>query len=273
MSTHTDTDRGFIRTAEPRDASRIAEILVFSKRTHYRQIFHDDAFSFGELQVFTIAQDLLEHPEVLGRYILFDDGFVKGLIHPEGDEIAELYVDPFFERQHIGSALMAYVLDRILVPWLWVLEKNENAIRFYQKQGFAFTGKRTWEPGTHVYKAEMRYQGPLNTVLNKIVRVTVDRPLGSFHPQYPDLYYPVNYGFIPGVPGGDGEEQDAYILGIREPVKAFTGRIIAVIRRENDSEEKWVTAPPGISFSEEEIREQTAFQEQYFRSKIITAGC
>ena len=51
-------------------------------------------------------------------------------------------------------------------------------------------------------------------MLNKFVTVTVDRPLGSFHPKYPDLYYPVNYGYIKGVMALDGEEQDAYILGI-----------------------------------------------------------
>ena len=66
-------------------------------------------------------------------------------------------------------------------------------------------------------------------MLNKFVTVTVDRPLGSFHPKYPDLYYPVNYGYIKGVMAPDGEEQDAYILGISEPVTEFTGRVIAII--------------------------------------------
>ena len=73
---------------------------------------------------------------------------------------------------------------------------------------------------------------------NKFVTVTVDRPLGSSHPQYPDLYYPVNYGYIKGVMAPDGEEQDAYILGISEPVAEFTGRVIAIIHRHDDIEEK-----------------------------------
>ena len=259
-----------IRNAEPRDASRLAEILIFSKRTHYRAIFHDDAFSFGELQVLPTAQAFLDHPETLKGYRVYDDGFVKGLIHTEGDEIAELYVDPFFEGQRIGSALMANAPERILHPWLWVLEKNEAAIRFYEKHGFKSTGERILNEGTPEYKLRMRHIAPAEKVIGKTVRVTVDRPLGSRHPEFPDMIYPVNYGYVEGVMGGDGEWQDAYILGVDKPVKDFCGQIAAVIHREDDSEEKWVVVPEGLVISDSEILEQTRFQEQYFRSKIIT---
>ena len=44
-----------IRRAIDRDASRIAEISVFSKRMNYREIFHDDMVSFGEIQVGLVA--------------------------------------------------------------------------------------------------------------------------------------------------------------------------------------------------------------------------
>ena len=69
------------------------------------------------------------------------------------------------------------------------------------------------------------------SMLGKIVKVTVDRPMGSFHPKHQNLYYPVNYGYIEGIPAPDGEEQDVYILGVDRPVKEFIGRIIAVVRR------------------------------------------
>lgn len=105
-------------------------------------------------------------------------------------------------------------------------------------------------------------------MIGKTVTVTVDRPLGSYHPEYKDLYYPVNYGFIKGIIAPDGEEQDAYILGVDVPVKEFTGRIIAVIHREDDVEEKWVVAPERVSFTKEEIMEQVRFQEQYFKSEV-----
>lgn len=106
-------------------------------------------------------------------------------------------------------------------------------------------------------------------VIGKIVKVTVDRPLGSYHPKHKDMYYPVNYGYIEGIIAPDGEEQDAYILGIDKPVTEFTGKIIAVIHRCDDIEEKWVVVPENISFTKEEIIEQTYFQERYFNSEII----
>lgn len=106
-------------------------------------------------------------------------------------------------------------------------------------------------------------------MIGEIVTVTVDRPLGSFHPEHKDMYYPINYGYIEGIIAPDGEEQDAYILGVNEAVEKFTGKIIAVIHRFDDAEEKWVVCPENISFGKEEIMEQVKFQEQYFQSEII----
>ena len=105
--------------------------------------------------------------------------------------------------------------------------------------------------------------------IGSFVTVTVDRPLGSFHPQYPKLYYPINYGFIEGTLAPDGEEEDAYILGVKIPVEKFSGVIIAKIIRFDDNEHKWVVAPEGTSFSKYDIQRITYFQEQYFVSKIM----
>lgn len=106
-------------------------------------------------------------------------------------------------------------------------------------------------------------------MLGQIVKIIVDRPLGSCHPEYPALRYPINYGFVPGTLAPDGEEQDAYLMGVNHPVTEYIGKVIAVIRRADDLEEKWVVAPEGFSFSEEEIQKQTYFQEQFFRTEII----
>ena len=106
------------------------------------------------------------------------------------------------------------------------------------------------------------------TELGRLVTVTVDRPLGSHHPDCPDLVYPINYGYIPGLFANDGEEQDVYILGMNEPVSTFEGRVIAVIHRLNDVEDKLVAAPDGVKFSREEIIELTAFQEKYFDIQV-----
>ena len=105
-------------------------------------------------------------------------------------------------------------------------------------------------------------------IIGNIVKVTVDRPLGSYHPKHKDIYYPVNYGFIEGIIAPDGEEQDAYILGVDVPVKEFVGKIIAIIHRSDDVEEKWVVASEHSSFTKDEIIEQVRFQEKYFKSEV-----
>ncbi len=100
------------------------------------------------------------------------------------------------------------------------------------------------------------------------VTVTIDRPLGSYHPKHKDLYYPINYGYVKGIISGDGEEQDAYVLGVYEPVETFTGKLIAIIHRLNDAEDKWVVAPDNMKITAQEIEKQVSFQEQYFESII-----
>jgi Inorganic pyrophosphatase len=106
-------------------------------------------------------------------------------------------------------------------------------------------------------------------MIGTFVTVTVDRPMGTYHPEYPDLYYPINYGYIKGILAPDGEEQDAYILGVSQPITEFTGKVIAIIHRKNDIEEKWVVVPEDKLYSKEEIWEQVYFQEKYFESQVI----
>lgn len=106
-------------------------------------------------------------------------------------------------------------------------------------------------------------------MIGKSVTVTVDRPLGSCHPKHPDIVYPINYGYIDGIIAPDGEEQDAYILGVNRTVDSFTGTVIAIIQRLDDVEDKWVVAPEGMTFTREEIKAAVHFQEQYFRTEII----
>ena len=107
-------------------------------------------------------------------------------------------------------------------------------------------------------------------MIGKIVKVIVDRPLGSAHPKHNDLIYSVNYGYVPEIIAGDGEEQDVYILGVNTPLNEFTGKVIAVIHRKNDNEDKWVVVPENISFSKEEIQKAVEFQEKFFDIEIET---
>lgn len=104
--------------------------------------------------------------------------------------------------------------------------------------------------------------------LGKTVKVIIDRPIGSKHPQH-EIYYLVNYGFIPNTNAPDGEELDVYVLGVFVPVKKFTGRCIAVIHRTDNGDDKLVIAPKGKEYSDIQIKALTEFQEQYFKSEII----
>jgi len=106
-------------------------------------------------------------------------------------------------------------------------------------------------------------------MIGKIVTVTIDRPMGSYHPVHKSLCYPINYGYVKGIMAHDGEEQDAYVIGVDVPVKEFTGKIVAIIHRNDDDEDKWVVCPAGMDFTQEEIEELVRFQEQFFESIII----
>lgn len=104
--------------------------------------------------------------------------------------------------------------------------------------------------------------------LGETIRISIDRPLGSRHPKY-GFAYDLNYGFVPDTLSGDGEELDAYILGINKPLSEFEGKCIAIIRRTNDNDDKLIVVPDGINFSDNEIEEQTDFQEKWFHHIII----
>lgn len=107
--------------------------------------------------------------------------------------------------------------------------------------------------------------------LGKTVKIGIDRPIGYVHKKEKyTLVYNINYGYIPGVLGGDGEELDVYLLGVDEPVDEYEAKIIAIVHRENDIEDKLVAAPPNMSFSVEEIRRAVDFQEKYYVSRIET---
>lgn len=147
-----------IRRAAAADASRLAEILVFTKRMNYRRIFQNDFVSFGEIQVLPIALAYLEQPQSLENIWVYDDSFVKGMIHIEERQIAELYVDSFFASMGIGSQLIEFALRKRHADWLWVLEKNERAIRFYERHGFMPTSERMNQEGTTEFLIKMVHE-------------------------------------------------------------------------------------------------------------------
>ena len=104
--------------------------------------------------------------------------------------------------------------------------------------------------------------------IGKEVTVKMDRPLGSRHPKH-NFIYPVNYGYIEGTCSGDGEELDAYVLGVFKPMDEFTGEVIAIINRTSEDDDKLIVVPKGRSYTDDQIRALTEFQEWFFESVII----
>jgi putative acetyltransferase len=151
-----------IRKAEIRDASRLAEILIFTKRTAYREIFNNDNVSFNEMQVLDLALDFREKESQLEDLYVYDDGILKGLIRwrksddkdiENSIEIFELYIDTFFQGQGIGNILIKDCIEyakkqSINKIFLWVLEKNYNARKFYEKYKFKQDNITKFEEGT-----------------------------------------------------------------------------------------------------------------------------
>ena len=104
--------------------------------------------------------------------------------------------------------------------------------------------------------------------LNKIVKVKIDRPLGSKHPKH-NYIYPINYGYVPYTISGDGEELDCYILGVFEPVLEFEGKCVAIIHRINDNDDKLIIAPKDKNYSDDAIEALVEFQERFFKHTLI----
>jgi 8-oxo-dGTP pyrophosphatase MutT (NUDIX family) len=115
-------------------------------------------------------------------------------------------------------------------------------------------------------------------IIGRVVKGRIDRPMGSFHPRHPNLYYPVNYGYVTGIIGGDGSEQDIYLLGEKAPVSEYTGVVIAVYHRYDDNETKWIVVPSDENGKiredvkipdNDEIYAEIAFQEQFFSGVLV----
>lgn len=132
------------------------------------------------------------------------------------------------------------------------------------------SGREKYLRGKHDFIVHTLRKALVNSYLGKIVTIKIDRPFGSIHPKYPDIIYPINYGYVPNVLGGDGEELDVYLLGVDMPVREYTVCIIGIVHRHNDVEDKLVAAPKGIKFSKDDIIKAIYFQEQYFESTIET---
>lgn len=105
--------------------------------------------------------------------------------------------------------------------------------------------------------------------LGKEVSVIIDRPLGSKHHKH-GFIYETNYGHIPKTKSADGEELDAYYLGVDKPLKKAKGVCVAIIHRTNDDDDKLVVvSKDNKDIADEEIDKLTEFQEKWFEHVIV----
>jgi inorganic pyrophosphatase len=176
--------------------------------------------------------------------------------------------------QHRGKRRMGKLLEHVYrlakadgFPCVYISTDHTG---LYEKYGCTFWKTMQDAEGSdcRIYRMEIEHPD-YSGILGRQVSGTVDRPLGSAHARHPDMIYPINYGYVEGITVPDGEWQDAYILGVDEPIQEFTGKVIGVIHRLDDVEDKWVVCPENMSFSEKEITEKTDFQEKFFKTEIL----
>ncbi len=155
------------------------------------------------------------------------------------------------------------------------LNKMPSVAKKYEKlkislaaQAPVDNGREKYVEGKHDFIVYTLRKALVNSYLGKTVAIKIDRPLGSAHPKDASLVYPVNYGYLPGVLAGDGEELDVYLLGVDTPVKEFQARVIGIVHRHDDVEDKLVAAPEGMDYTAIEIEEAVHFQEQYYKSEV-----
>ena len=140
-----------IRKAQAKDLGRIAEIEVFNYRQNFFPIFKSEWFYFVELTVENVAK---RYENMLDNIWVYEDVAVHGFIIKKGDEIVKLFVEPALQNNGTGAKLLNHVIE-LGGRFLWALEKNEGAIRFYQRNGFKLTGDKKLEEDTTEYLVKM----------------------------------------------------------------------------------------------------------------------
>ncbi len=144
-----------IRKATAEDLSRAAEIYVFNNRINFFPIFKDESYSFGEMQVVSLAYNYFGKEEIIENLYVYDDGLIRGFIQMNGTEICKLFVDTFFQGRGIGGELIEFAKNELCADNLWALEKNVRAISFYQRHGFHLTGEKKFEEDTTEYLVKL----------------------------------------------------------------------------------------------------------------------
>lgn len=217
----------------------------------------------------------MEEKEIVGGL-----GVIVNDFHDRPDltpNICAVYVEPAYRNKGIAGKLLEYACGDMRAMGVATLYLLTDHIGFYERYGWEYLCDAAGSDGNrsrlYIHKeAPMTFEERKAQVayyLGKTVDICIDRPIGYVHEKGSySLVYPINYGYIPNVLGGDGEELDVYVLGIDEPIEAAKVKIIGIVHRENDVEDKLIGAPEGKSFTASEMAEAVSFQEKYYISHI-----
>ena len=250
----------------------------------YREFQNDPAIGHYYEYVYTpeIADSYFERNSVPGKMlfaILVDDQIVGEIKLKKIDfETRECSMGIHMQNDSVKGKGYGTQAERLILQYAFeemgmvavnadAAIKNTRSQHVLEKVGFRYTHE---DDTFKYYRCENNKhlrEKIINELMGKKVHVVVDRPIGY---QHGDIVYPINYGYIPGIIAGDGEEQDAYILGVSEPIAEFDGQVVAAIRRKNDCEDKLVVAPVGSMYHQGQIAEAVHFQEQYFDARIVS---
>ena len=207
-----------------------------------------------------------------------EEELVSFCTYAEQDEIDDpsltpwigfIYTFPKYRGQRCVGKLLerAYYHAKIHEHEALYISSDEEGL--YEKYGFSFWKKMTTIRGeeTSVYRMPI-VEKDYSDIIGKRVKGKIDRPIDSAHPDHPDMIYPINYGYVDGIFAADGDEQDVYVFGTEEPLSKFEGKVVGVIHRLNDCEDKWIVSLDGNPVDRDTILRTTEFQEQYYMSEL-----
>lgn len=171
-----------------------------------------------------------------------------------------VYTFPEYRGKRRFGKLLEYIYAMAKSDGYKTIYISSGEAGLYEKYGCQFwkTMKSIYGEEACVYRLDI-VQKDYSDILGKTVSGTIDRPLGCHHPRHPEMIYPMNYGYVDGVLAGDGAFQDVYLFGSDEPIRTFTGKVIAVYHRLNDCEDKWIVSTNGAKPSKEEILKKIDF--------------
>ena len=238
------------------------------KRLAMEVFLNSDGLGFtqqGMQGVFSFIEDNGLDLEYFGAY----EKELVGILayDPSNYHLALCFVRNDYQRQGIGHQLLQAFIEQAKKEHVAKITVNAaaSAKEVYQKFGFEVCGEETDTDG--VVSVPMEYfLGKEN--LGRTVHVTIDRPLGTMHEHLPDIMYQTNYGYVEECLSEDGEFQDAYVVGVNEPLETFEGIVVGLVYREDDALCRWIVAKDN-SLKHDQIINEIAFQEQFYNTRII----